>query len=335
VHIEGIAMRASAEPETLKDGGQPVRVSFAGHETFPLRYGWLPKAVRGVSQDREIFGREDSLVRLGVGKNMVRSIRHWGLACGMLEEDPLTPNGRGRVLRATDLGRLLLDPAGWDPFLEDPATLWLVQWHLASEPSKATTWFWVFNQMSQPEFTREDLLVWLQAFVKQNECSRVSAESLKRDIDCFIRTYVPSQPTRLAPFEDSLDCPLADLGLIREFGGKGAYVLAREAQASLPDDVFVYGLVSFLRAQKTTAKTVPLETVAFAHGGPGRVFCLSEESLMARLDRLSNTTSGQISFDETAGVRQLLIKTLPDPKQYLETYYARRSRPRRMEARAR
>jgi hypothetical protein len=324
-------MRLAAQPALFKEEDGSIRASFAGHETFPLRYAWLPKAVRRVTEDCEVFGRDDGLVRFGVGKNMVRSIRHWGLACGMLEEDPLTPNNRGRVLRPTELGRRLLEPKGWDPFLEDPATLWLVQWHLASQPSNATTWFWVFNLMSQPEFTKDDLLNWLSAFVKQHEWSRVSPESLKRDVDCFIRTYIPSQPTRLAPFEDSLDCPLAELGLIREFGGKGTYVLVRDQQTTLPDHIFVYGLISFLQTQKTTAKTVPIETVAFAPGGPGRVFCLSEESLIARLERLDRTTGGCVTFDETAGMRQLLIKDLPDPKRFLAAHYEQRRRARRAE----
>lgn len=325
-------MRAAAQKEIFKGRDDHLRASFAGHETFPLRYAWLPKAVRHVSEDSEVFSRDDGLVRFGVGKNMVRSIRHWGLACGMLEEDPLTPNNRGRVLRPTELGRRLLSQKGWDPFLEDPATLWLAQWHLASQPANATTWFWAFNLMSQPEFTKDDLLQWLSAFVRQREYSRVSPESLKRDIDCFIRTYVPSQPSRLAPFEDSLDCPLAELGLIREFGGKGSYILVRDQQATLPDHIFVYGLLSFLHTQRTTAKTIPIETVAFAPGGPGRVYCLSEESLLERLERLDRTTGGCVSFDETAGMRQLLVKELPDPNKFLATYYNHRYRgPRAQE----
>ena len=132
---------------------------------------------------------------------------------------------------------------------------------------------------------------------------------------------MPSQPTRLAPFEDSLDCPLAELGLIREFGSKGSYILVRDQQATLPDPIFVYGLLSFLHAQKTTAKTVPIETVAFAPGAPGRVFCLSEESLIARLERLDRVTGGRVSFDETAGMRQLMVKELPDPKLFLVAHY--------------
>ena len=92
----------------------PTSPSFAGHETFTLRYGWLKKAVDAVHEDPIVFTRDDALVRLGVGKNMVRSIRHWGLATGILEEDtaqrisPFTtanttcPSGWSRMNRNTD-----------------------------------------------------------------------------------------------------------------------------------------------------------------------------------------------------------------------------------------
>ena len=61
--------------------------SFAGHETFPFRYTWLRKAIDLVTADPEAFGREDAMVHLGVGKNMVRSMRHWAMAAGVIEED--------------------------------------------------------------------------------------------------------------------------------------------------------------------------------------------------------------------------------------------------------
>jgi hypothetical protein len=60
---------------------------FAGHETFTLRYGWLKKAVDATLDRQDIFLQDDALVTLGVGKNMVRAIRHWGLVTGVLEDN--------------------------------------------------------------------------------------------------------------------------------------------------------------------------------------------------------------------------------------------------------
>ena len=98
----------------------PFAKSFAGHQTFAFRYFWLKKGVDLVCIDSEAFQRDDTVVRLGVGKNMVQSIRHWCLATRVLEEELKT---RSRSLRPTDFGRRLLNNEGWDPFLEDDATL--------------------------------------------------------------------------------------------------------------------------------------------------------------------------------------------------------------------
>lgn len=50
-------------------------LSFSGHETFTLRHGWLTKAVDAIETNDGAFNSDDALVELGVGKNMVRSIR--------------------------------------------------------------------------------------------------------------------------------------------------------------------------------------------------------------------------------------------------------------------
>lgn len=118
-----------------------ARVSFSGHETFPFRYTWLKKAVDAVDAEPYALHADDAMVRLGVGKNMVSSIRHWGLATGMLAEGSARRGSRIRPLAPTDLGRSLFLDGGWDPFLEDPGTLWLLHWQLASRPEPATTWY--------------------------------------------------------------------------------------------------------------------------------------------------------------------------------------------------
>lgn len=300
------------------------RGSFSGHETFPFRYAWLPKAARRVAEDPRFFGREDAMALLGVGKNMVQSMRHWGMVTGIIAEVPGT---RGRELVVTDLGKHLFLEDAWDPFLEDPATLWLLHWQIASTHERATTWYWAFNHLAQPEFSRADLLRWLSNLARERGWSRVPESSLRRDVDCFVRTYVPSRPTRLLPLEDTLDCPLTELGLIREFGQRGNYLLERANWPTLPDELFAHTLVAFLKGAGTTAKTLPMDAMAFSPGSPGRVFALTEEAILLRLDRLTKVSAGALVFDETAGLRQLLIRELPDDLDFLAAYY---KHPRRV-----
>jgi hypothetical protein len=298
--------------------------SFAGHETFPFRYTWLRKAMDFVAKDPEAFGREDAMVELGVGKNMVRSMRHWALACGVLEEDSAS---RGRRLRATGFGQKVLGADGWDPYLEDQATVWILHAQLASRPEWATTWYWVFNHLPQAEFTKAELSRWLLSFASDRGWTRVGEVSIRRDIDCFVRTYVASAPGRKTPIEETLDCPLVELGLVREFGSRGHFMVSRGPQPTLPDELVAWRLAELLGRMEITTGTISLEKIAYAPGSPGRVFCLSEEALVGRLERLSDVTSGALSFDDTAGLRQVLVSRRPEPEEILGRYYFRTRSP--------
>ena len=297
-----------------------ARVSFSGHETFPFRYTWLKKAVDAVDADQYAFQAEDAMVKLGVGKNMVSSIRHWGLVTGMLDEASRRRGSRIRPLAPTKLGRSLLLDGGWDPFLEDPGTLWLLHWQLVSRPERATTWWWVFNQYPGTIFTRADVQEALETLGAQSGWTRVTSASLKRDIDVFVRTYAP-QRRRNALVEDTLDCPLVELGVIHASSRHQTLVLVRSDHESLPDEVFAYALAEYLQRRSTRAQTVTLEDLAFGDGAPGRVFCLDEPGLLGRLDRIEALTDGGVVFDETAGLKQVYVHRAPDPATLLRRYY--------------
>src|SRR3954470_5127900 len=162
-------------------GVSVVQQSFSGHETFPFRYPWVKKGVDADREDGGVFLRDDAITTLGVGKNMVRSIRHWCLAAGVLEEDGESG------LRPTDLGSLLLANDGLDPYLEDPATLWLLHWQIASSRGRAATWFWAFSHFNEPEFTREALASAVFKWTQTLPGKQVAESSVKRDVEVFLR----------------------------------------------------------------------------------------------------------------------------------------------------
>jgi Protein of unknown function (DUF4007) len=70
----------------------------SGHESFACRYAWLPKVVRGLEGNPILFADLDkAMVDLGVGKNMVRSIRFWSHVAGMVNS-----KNRGAELTLSD-----------------------------------------------------------------------------------------------------------------------------------------------------------------------------------------------------------------------------------------
>lgn len=305
-------------------GTKRPKGSFSGHETFPFRYTWLTKAVHELAVNPDAFRGDEAMVKLGVGKNMVKSIRHWATVTGMIKEVASAVKSRSMDLEITELGQMVLGPGGFDPYLEDPGTIWLLHWQLCSNPLAATTWYWTFNHMPQPNFSKNDLLRWLTNHVEENGWSRIGSGTVKRDIDCMIRTYVPSKVTRTVVLEDTLDSPLVELGLIREFGGKGNFILSRGDQPTLPDHLFAFALATFASATAGSATTLPLERIAFSAMSPGRVFCLSEASMLRRLEAVEEITDGAIVFDETAGLRQVLLRRSCDPLEILSAHYQSR-----------
>jgi len=124
-----------------------------------------------------IFLQDDAPVRLGVGKNMVRSLRYWCHAFKLLEAD-----------QPTLFGRQLLGAEGWDPYLEDPASLWLLHWKLLEPPCSATTWSFVFNQFRPVEFSTDELLKQLGEY-RDRVAPRMAESSLRKDINCLLRMY--------------------------------------------------------------------------------------------------------------------------------------------------
>ena len=91
-----------SEPKTLSYLTNP---SFSGHQTFPFRYTWLKKGVDAVTEDPTVFSSKNASVTLGVGKNMVSSIRHWCNVARLIKADP---HERGRLV-PTELGKTIFD----------------------------------------------------------------------------------------------------------------------------------------------------------------------------------------------------------------------------------
>ena len=65
-----------------------MAMKFRAHETFFIRKGWLSKGMRYVSQKPDVFTDKDDnpMDVLGIGANMVKSLRYWLQAVGLTKE---------------------------------------------------------------------------------------------------------------------------------------------------------------------------------------------------------------------------------------------------------
>ena len=305
----------------------PKSLSFSGHQTFPFRYTWLKKGVDAVAdavaKDQTIFSSENASVVLGVGKNMVSSIRHWCITAGLIRKNKNTSNHHSEF-EVTDEGKtIFFTDTGKDQYLENPATLWWIHWRIATNMERASTWAWAFNFLNYPEFTRnsltEDLIDWIKQ--QENIKKQPSENTIKKDVNCFFRTYCLSHSSKTAIIEDTFDCPLVELDLIREVQveqGENRYQFNLGPKPSLTDSMLALTITEFWNRHFPDTNTLSFSKIMYSKLSPGQVFKLDENTLVMYLEKLEAVTEGTMTYDDTAGLKQISLHEKHEKLDVLE-----------------
>lgn len=294
----------------------PKKTAFARHETFHLRYGWLTKGFQRLSKDKKAFEADTATVTLGVGKNMVASIKYWLRACQMIESNNY---------EFTDIGKLILDEKeGLDPYLEDESTIWLLHWLLVTNPSMATSFYWFFNRFHKPEFTAQELLTALNDFVKETiiDTKRPSLGTIKNDALIIPRMYTQSKGNTRTTLEEALDSPFSLLHLVSQTAGGRSYQSKPEVRPTLSIGIIGFAVSQLL--QHRDENIIPIEDLMYSRDNfptLGSTFRLTETDLITKLERLINYIPGVFEIRDTAGLHQLYRVSDIDPIKYLKTHY--------------
>ncbi len=290
-----------------------MEMKFARHETFHLREGWLTKGLRKVVTEDlpDIFLRKDAIEHLGIGSNMVRSLRFWMQATGVCKE--VKQNGK-TIQAPTDFGRLVIK---YDPYLENEMTLWLLHYHLVKESKHATTWYWFFNHFEYREFDEEIFIKLLESWI-QEQGVQVARGSLKKDYDCFINTYLSNKYVGEINPEDNLGCPLRELGLIELLDEKTRrYRITKRNVAALPKELFYFCILD--QAMENNSRYVTIDEMFYNPGSIGRVFLLGVSEVIQVLEILQNYNF--LYLTKTAGLNNVSLLEILEPYRLLEEYY--------------
>lgn len=241
---------------------------------------------------------------------MVRALRFWTQAAGIAE--PAKPSGYS----VTDFGKALLDPKkGFDPFLEDRRTLWLLHWNLSTHVEEPLfAWDYLLNKWPHPEMTRTEVL---REFAKEalRLGRKLSTVTLEQHFDTFLHTYFPTRSPKGEILEDNLDCPLVELEFVRrvgdrEDGTKGRrepiFAFRREPKNDISPELFAYCLNNFWDKRRPNEQTLTFRDVAIAQGSPGQVFKLPEWDIRQRLESLESDADGKFQYQDTAALQRVI-----------------------------
>ena len=211
-------------------------------------------------------------------------------------------------MRPTDFGRDLLSEHGWDPYLEDPASLWLLHWKLFTEPLIATAWSIAVNLASLGTFTLNDLTLALTDLRDSDSgYKRYSESSFKKDASCFIRMYGSAGKET----GEQIESPFTGLELLIPGDRSLSFRFNLDDKPTLPDRILLAACFEYAKQYSKQSSAISLNRLAYGINSPGAVFKLSESAIGNRLERAIPKIKG-VLFTESFGNRQLQFEKAPD-----------------------
>ena len=280
------------------------KYSFSGHESFPCKTLWLKKGYDFLVKGKN-FNSPETVIDLGVGKNMVASIRYWLRAFGITENDEIT-----------ELGKYLFDDKkGKDCYIEDLATLWLLHFNLVfSKEASLYNLFFCGVQRERTQFEREQVQTYVKLKVAETGKENTYNENtVKKDIGVLLQNYSLPQKTQSNEDFSSL---LIDLDLIRQNSTGKEYYFNVEGKRKVVKEIFMYALLRL--KEQTGDNTISFETI---QDQIGLAFCMSDYETIQMLKQLAETYAEYMSYSDVAGIRQVQFTKDLDKTKVLDDYY--------------
>ncbi len=282
-----------------------IKYNFSGHETFHCRGFWLKKGFDYANKPDAVFN-DSAVVELGVGRNMVGSIRYWLRAFGLFD-------GKDQL---NELAQKIFQDKGLDPYLEDEGTLWLLHYSLIRNKSRASIYHLIFGELRKikPEFTK--LHFKALALEKDNSANE---NTIDKDFSVFIRTYF-SKPSK--DIEESFSGLLTELGLLHDLGRKDelknpVYRIENRRQLAIPKEIVLYTILD----NESYGDSISFNSLFESHESPGNVFCFNKDNLETILTEIEKDFQGVV-YKNDAGIKELQFKgDKPNKYKVLEKYY--------------
>ncbi len=296
------------------------KLSFSGHDTFYCRHFWLKKGYDYFKAGKS-FTSKTAVIDLGVGKNMVSSIRFWLRAFGLIKYNKKTQN---EVL--SQFAQLIFDnEIAYDPYLEDTNTLWLLHYFLVTT-QRASIYSLVFNQFRKEriEFTKAHLNNFLHRVYYEQYNTEANAGTIKRDVGVFVRNYLrPNIKSEDKPnIEEAFSALLIELNLLKEIeriGDKSKWYKIESAErGNLSVDILLFSILNNPKYENTVS--ISFSSLLNDTNSIGLVYVLTPDGLINKIEEMTKKFPFLVYSDD-AGIRELQFKSKPNKWDILNEYY--------------
>lgn len=289
------------------------KLSFSGHESFACRQFWLKKGIDFIDTDTR-FSDNHAVIDLGVGKNMVSSIRFWLKSFGLIDEKDSDQ----------EITKYLFSKNGADPYLEDFGTIWLLHYFLV-KTSRASIYNLVFNEFRKEriEFNKDQLHSFLKRKCEEVSPRAYNTQTIYKDISVFLRNYLKPQRGEKLEIEDDFTNVLIDLDLLQQTKQRNSagklidwYKIESGERADLSYQIVLFSILD----NPDYKNSITFKELQIGSNSPGLIFALNAEGLYQKI-KLIEEHYPAINYSETAGNQVLQFKTKPDKWDILDDYY--------------
>ena len=302
-------------------------MKFSGHETFSCRATWLKKGLdfilNGGEIDPSVFTQPDAATELGVGRNMVNSIRYWLNAFGLIDEGK-----DGELSVDSTVGAFIYqgdeDDDALDLFLEDPLTLWLLHYKLVTT-NYATIYNFFFlhfiPRKSNDSFTEQEFLLALKSFIRSSGVSVPSVKTLESDFKVLLDMYA-LKFHKASEIDDTALNILQPLEILtRQKLNKEKMVFYSVNRSSLDEvPLELIGMLILEHYKKLNVKSRSAELLLEEVGRP---FCYSREPFYGVLNKLEGEYSEVFTFSRArnTGINELQLRSGINMSEFLSIRY--------------
>lgn len=272
------------------------KLTLSGHETFHCRHFWLKKGYDFAVSGQNKFTDRDAVIELGVGKNMVASIRYWMKAFHLIQEVD-------QEIHSLPLADFIFGEKGVDPFLENPATIWLLHYLLVKH-DHASIYAIIFNELRGQRKEFDEAAIRSNIVALLDEAGQnVSDSTIDKDIKTFLKNYV--RPQRIKDYEDDLSGLLLELDLVQVVSGSGKdriYRIESEERSLIPAELILFSILEF----RPDTNAISFQDLMNGRGSPGRIFALTADGLMNKIDEITKRYP-TVVYSADGGIQQIQI----------------------------
>jgi hypothetical protein len=281
-----------------------------GHDTFQCRSLWLKKGYDFIKSNKS-FKDNDAVVYLGVGKNMVSSIRFWMRSFDIIDEND----------KLTEFGIQLLDDDGFDPYLEDEGSLWLLHFKLVIK-SYSSIYNLLFNEFRREkiEFTKESFVKYINRKCSEFKIKEIKDNTILDDFSVMTKMYLRSD-SQNKDKEDNYSGLLTELNLLKNIGEKNdeLFVIENSEKDNIPYDIILYCIIE----SGGFESSINLNKIESDFNNIGSIFAINRNGLIKHIDLITKNYKN-IIYSDYAGIKELQIKKKLNPITILEKYYGKK-----------